>query len=150
MPSSARNTLRFLALLLLHLVVAVIGTAALDTVLRRAIPIPPHTRTAVLWKEVALSVICAFLIGFGVWQRWRSEPAKWTWVIPCLWFAFGLLAVAGHGIWGPLSVSSANIGAPEMRSFSAFTVPLIRAASYSAGAYVSSRVYPRVATPADQ
>jgi CDP-diglyceride synthetase len=134
------KALRFFGLLLLNVFVAVIGTAVLDSAVRRALP--PHTIGAVFAKETALSIICASLIGFGMWRTWRSEPAKWTLVIPSLWFTFGLLAVAGHGIWGPLLVSSAsNFGAAEMRSFFLFTIPLIRAAAYSAGAYISSFVF---------
>ena len=137
-------SLRFLGLLLLNVFVAVIGTAVLDTGFRNAIP--PHTMSAVLWKETALSIICASFIGFGMWHSWRSEPAKWTWVIPSLWFVLGLLAI-GHGIWGRLSVSSAScLGAAEMRSFFAFTIPLIRAVAYSVGVYISSLVFRRAVT----
>ena len=137
------SALRFFGLLLLIVIVAVVGTAILDTGMGRAIP--SHTIVAVFCKEMALSVVCATLIGFGMWRTWRSEAAKWTWVVPLLWFAFGLLFVTGHGIWGPFSVSSAiNVGAAEMRSFFLFTIPLIRALAYSVGAYISSSVYPPV------
>jgi hypothetical protein len=137
---------RFASLVLINLVAAVIGTAILDTALRRAIP--PHGIGAALWKEIALSIICASGIGFGMWRTWRSEPAKWTWVIASLWFAFGSLAIAGHGMFGRLSISSVDFGAAEMRSFFAFTVPLIRAVAYSGGALISSLVYPRTHDPA--
>jgi hypothetical protein len=138
------HALRFFGLLLLNILIAVIGTAILDTALTRAIP--SNTIVAVLWKEIALSFVCATLIGFGMWRTWRHEAAKWTWVIPSLWFAFGVVAVTGHGIWGPLSVTSATYGAAEMRSFFVFTIPLIRAVAYSIGAYVSSLVCPRPVT----
>jgi hypothetical protein len=36
-----------------------------------------------------------------------------TWVVPLLWFAFGLLVFAGHGIWGPLSFGAASNVAAE-------------------------------------
>jgi hypothetical protein len=141
MFSALPSSLRFLGLLLLNVFVAVIGTAVLDAGLCRAIP-GPHTIYAVLWKETALSIICASFIGFGMWRRWRSKAAKWTWVIPSLWFALGSLAIAGHGIWGPLSVSSVSyLGAAEARSFFLLTIPLIRAVAYSVGAYISSSVY---------
>src|SRR5580698_2961657 len=134
--------LRFLGLLLLNVLVAVIGTAIVDTGIRRAIP--SHTIVAVLWKETALSLVCAALIGFGMWWRWRSEAAKWTWIVPLVWFGFGAVTVAGRGIFGPLFISSSsNFGAAEIRSFFAFTIPLVRAVSYSVGVYISSFVYPQ-------
>lgn len=143
------KALRFFGLLSLNVFVAVIGTAVLDTAVTRAIP--PYTMGAVFAKEIALSIICASLIGFGMWRMWRSEPARWTWVIPSLWFIWGLLAVAGRGIWGPLWGSSASsLGAAEMRSFFLFTVPLIRAVAYSAGAYISSFVFHHVFSTSQQ
>lgn len=134
------NALSFFGLLLLNVVVAVIGTAVLEATLGRIIP--AHTVTAIFWKEIAVSVACATLVGFGMWRTWRSEAAKWTWVVPLLWFAFGLSVFAGHGIWGPLSFGSANNVAAEIRSFFLFTIPLVRAVAYSVGAYISSFRYP--------
>ena len=141
------SALRFFGLLLLNVLVAVIGTAILDTGVRRAIP--SHTIVAVFWKETALSLVCATLVGFGMWWRWRSEAAKWTWVVPLMWFGFGAVAFAGRGIFGPLFISSSsNAGPAEMRSFFAFTIPFIRAVAYSVGAYISSYVYPRAVASA--
>jgi len=146
------RTLRFFGVLLLNLLVVLIGTAIVDTVLWKVFP--THTGVAVLWKEVILSVVCAAAIGFGMWRTWRSEPAKWTWVITTLLFCFGLVGLAGRGIWGPLSVDSAFSDARQTRAFLAFTVPMIRGVSYSLGALIGSFVYPRAvgsvaARPAD-
>ena len=138
------NALRFSGLLVLNVLVAIIGTAIVDTALWKLVP--THTVAAVLWKKVILSVLYAAAIGFGMWRTWRSEPAKWTWAITALWFCVGAAAFAGHGIWGPLSADSlGNFGAPQMRTFSAFTVPLIRGVSYSLGAFIGSFIYPRAA-----
>ena len=141
------RALKFSGLVAVNLVVAVIGTAILDTLFRRAIP--PHSIAALIWKECVLSIVCAAFIGFGMWRTWRNSAAKWTWVPASAWFALGLLAVARHGkvvgqlfgfgIWGP--------GAAEVRSFFAFTVPLVRAVSYSVGAYVSSLLYAAPVAP---
>lgn len=135
------RALRFFGLLLLNVLVAVIGTAILEATIGKAIP--AHTVAAVFWKETIVSIICASLIGFGMWRTWRSEAAKWTWVLALLWFAFGALALAGRGVFGPLWVRSGADVASEMRSFFAFTLPLIRTAAYSVGAYISSLVYAR-------
>lgn len=131
--------------MLVNLVVAVIGTAMLDTGISKVIP--SHSIAMVVRKEFILSIICAGLIGFGMWRTWRNLAAKWTWVLPAVWFAFGYLIVAGHGdAFGRLSGtgSVSVLSAPDVRSFFSFTVPLVRAVSYSVGAYVSSLLYPSV------
>ncbi len=134
--------LKFCGFLLINLVVAVIGTAILDTAVRRVIP--SHTVSAIVWKEIILSIVCAAFIGFSMWRTWRSSAAKWTWVPAALWFVFGYLTIAGNAnVWGRLSGFSSGsvLSAPDVRTFFAFTVPLIRAISYSLGAYISSLVY---------
>src|ERR1700749_4499146 len=142
MFSALLNSLRFFGLLLLNVIVAVIGTAVLEATLGRTIP--AHTVVAVFWKEMVVSVTCAALIGFGMWRTWRSEAPKWTWVLPLLWFGFGLIAVRGRGIWGPLSVDSViETNAGQMRTFALITVPVIRAVAYSIGAYISSFAFVR-------
>ena len=135
------KALRFLGLLVLHLLVALIRTTIVDTALWKALP--THTVVTVLWKEVILSVVCAAAIGLGMWRTWRSEPAKWTWVLTTLWFCFGLAGFAGRGIWGPLSADVANFGAGQIRAFFIFTIPMIRGVSYSMGALIGSLVYHR-------
>lgn len=139
------RALKFSGLILLNLIVAVIGTAVLDTAVRREIP--PYSIAAVIWKEVVLSIICAALIGFGMWRTWRNSSTKWTWVLPVIWFAFGYLVIVGRSdVFGRLSDfgsgTESSLNVPDVRSFFAFTVPLIRGASYSAGAYISSLLYP--------
>jgi len=122
------RALKFSGLVAVNLVVAVVGTAILETWLRRVIP--PHSIAALLWKECILSIACAALIGFGVWRTWRNSTAKWTWVPAAGWFAVGSLAFAGRGyVFGRLFAFGFgnDFGAAEVRSFFAFTVPLIRA-----------------------
>jgi len=137
------HALKFGGLLLVNLVVAVIGTAILDTALVRMIS--SHSVAAIVWKEFIFSIVCAGFIGFGMWRTWRNSAAKWAWVLPAVWFAFGYLTVAGHGdVWGRLSGfgSESVMSAPDVRSFVLFTVPLVRAVSYSVGAHLSSLLYP--------
>jgi len=136
------RSLKFWGFLLIDFAVAVIGTAILDTAVRRMIP--THSVGAIVWKEIILSIVCAALIGFAIWRTWRNSAAKWTWVPAALWFAFGYLTIAGGtNVWGRLSGfgSGSVLSAPDVRSFFASTVPLIRASSYSVGAYISSLMY---------
>ena len=145
----AMGGLKFGGLLLVNLAVAVIGTAILDTALWRVIS--SHSVAVMVSKEFVFSIVCAAFIGFGMWRTWRNSAAKWTWVLPTVWFAFGYLTIAGHGdVWGRLSGfgSESVLSAPDVRSFFLFTVPLVRAVSYSVGAYLSSLLYPAPVVPA--
>jgi hypothetical protein len=139
------SALRFLGLLVVHILIAVIGTAILDTGISRAIA--SHTMIAVFWKESVLSIVCATLIGFGLWRMWRTDAAKWTWVLPLLWFLFGLLAGAGRDIWGAHESILQQPSPQRMRDFFLFTIPLIRAVAYSVGAFVASRLYRTAVAP---
>lgn len=137
------RALKFFALLLLNVLVAVIGTAIVESAVWR-LGGAPHSIHAVLWKDAALSTIVAALIGFGMWSTWRSESVKWTWVIPSLWFLFGAMAVSGPGtVFGSLFPTSAARPA-DARSYFLFTVTFIRGIAYSLGGYVSSCFYPRL------
>jgi hypothetical protein len=142
------RALKFVGLVLVNVVVAVIGTAILDTEIWKLVPI--HSVAGILWKELVLSVICATLIGFAMWRTWRNSAAMWTWILPTVWFAFGCLATAGDSnFWGTLFPfgSGSLPGKPEVRGFFLFTVPMVRAVSYSVGAYLSSRLYSKPAVP---
>ena len=136
------RSLKFCGFLLIDFAVAVIGTAILDSAVQRMIP--SHSAAAIVRQEIILSIVCAALIGFGMWRTWRNSTAKWTWVPAMIWFAFGYLTIAGStDVWGRLSGFGARsvLSVPDVRSFFAFTVPLVRATSYSLGAYISSLVY---------
>lgn len=138
------RTLKFYGALLINLLVAVIGTAILDSEVRSAIP--PHTVSAIVWKEIILSVLCAAFLGFFMWRTWRTAAAKWIWVLPLMWCFFGYLAMAkSPNVWGRFSDFSSGsvLNAPDVRPFFALAIPLIRAVSYSIGAYISAMAYHR-------
>src|SRR5579872_314619 len=149
MPPMVRS-LKFSGLVLVNLAIAVIGTAILETGVWRMLP--TSTVGAIVWKEITLSIVCAAFIGFFMWRTWRSSAAKWTWIPAALWFAFGYLSIAGNGgAWGRLSGFSSGsvLAVPDVRTFLAFTVPLIRTFSYSVGASISSVVYRPTVAPSD-
>jgi len=130
------RTLRFLLFLIVHTVVAIFGTAIVEHAIWRLVP--THSVVGVLWKECILSAICATSIGLSVGRIWRTSAAKWAWVLPGVWFTFGFLARQGN-VWGGLfDFHSDVLAMPDTRSFVAFTVPLLRAVSFSLGAYISS------------
>jgi len=140
-PAMIRSV-KFCRALLINLAVAVISTAIVDTAVRGVIP--THTVTAMVCNEIILSVICATFVGFFMWRTWRSSAAKWIWVLAALWFVFGYLTIANKSnVFERLSgfTSGSVLSAPDVRTFFAFTVPLIRATFYSTGAYISSILY---------
>jgi hypothetical protein len=131
------RVLRFLGLLVVHTVVAIIGCAIAEGAIWKIVP--AHTVVGVLWKECVFSTICATSIGFCMWRALRTPAAKWVWVIPAVWFAFGFLT--RHDVWGGLLGQRSLLATPDYKSFYAVTVPLFRAIFYSVGAYISSRLF---------
>jgi hypothetical protein len=133
--------LKFASFVVIHLIIAVIGTAILDTSLHRRLATPCHSFSTIIWTECLLSIVCAIGLGFSVWRIWPNSAAKYTWVPATAWFAIGFVATLGRNeVLGRLFPfgSGASFGPAEIRSFFAFSVPLIRAICYSLGAYISS------------
>lgn len=131
------RALRFVGLLVLHTVVAIIGTAIAEGAIWKLVP--AHSIAGVLWKDCVFGATLATLIGFGMWRTWRTSAAKWVWVLPAIWFAFGFLIRRGD-VWGGLfGIRSGSVLVPpDTTSFFVFTAPVLRASFYSAGASISS------------
>jgi hypothetical protein len=141
------RALRFLGLLVIHTVVAIIGTAIAEGEIWKLVPV--HSVVGVLWKDCVFGTTLATLIGFAMWRTWRTSAAKWVWVLPAVWFAFGFLITHGD-VWGGLfGIGSRSVLATaDTTSFFAFTAPFLRASCYSAGASVSSLLSSAPATSA--
>ena len=149
--SALFRTLKFAALLWINFVIAIVGTAAIDTGYARVFP--PDSLADLIRKESLLSIICAASIGFAKCRIWPHSATNWTWALAAAWFIFGFFWLRTSGrseLFGPLFWfgSGKNIGPAEIRSFYGFTIPLIRGTSYSAGAYMSRRA-PANAWPAN-
>jgi hypothetical protein len=134
------RTLRFVGFLMVHTVIAIIGTAIVEHAIWSVVP--AQSVVGILWKECILSTICATSIGFGVRRIWQTSAAKRSWILPAVWFTFGFLTSHGD-VWGGIFGlhSGSALVAPDTKSFLVFTVPLLRAAFYSVGASVSSLLY---------
>jgi hypothetical protein len=133
--------LKFVSFVVIRLVIAIIGTAILDTSLRRSFATQFHSVSAIIWTECLLSIVCAIGLGFSVWRIWRNSAAKYTWIPASGWFAIGFVATMGRNdVLGRLFPfgSGTGFGPAEIRSFFVFTVHLIRAICYSLGAYISA------------
>jgi len=133
------RTLRFVVFSIVLTAIAIFGTAIAEHAIWRLVP--AHSIVGILWKECILSAICATSIGLGISRIWQTSAAKWVWILPALWFTFGFLMRRGD-VWGGLLGHHSDVlVAPDTRTFFEFTVPLLRAACFSAGAYVSSLLY---------
>ena len=127
--------LRTSASVAVNTVVAVFGTAVLESPLARAL----HARngSAVIWREWITSIVVALALGFAVKRSWKSSGAVWAWILPTVFFVFKVLTDLGSG-----RVASQFSGyecAVELvgggcRIFLLVTVPLVRGVAYSAGA----------------
>jgi hypothetical protein len=133
------GALRFFGLLLVNVAVAVFGTAILDTAIGEAFH--PHSLGAILWKEWSLSIVCAAVIGMGMWRTWRSHVAYWTWVLPALCFGLKFVFAIGKGsLLFQFSGEACVLGVRPIGCINwfVFTIPFIRSVFYSLGAYASS------------
>ena len=150
---------KFVLFILVNVLIALIGTAVSETAIGSFFH--PHSLSGVLWKEYALSMSCAVLLGFAVRRVWKTSAAKWTWMLPSLWFlirvvpvlrATGSPSVLAHhnGIsyqFSGLGCENGS-GALECRNFFVFTIPFIRAVAYSIGAGLSALLDPQATTSA--
>jgi len=153
------KALRFCVWLILHTIVAIFGTAVLDTAFGKAFH--PHSLAAILWKEWILSLVCATFIGFFMWRTWRVSAAMWVWILPCLWFALRFLpallgsqshsALIGRGLSEQFSGAACEGGTRALGciNFFVFTIPFVRGVSYSAGAFLASQVIKPESQPAN-
>jgi hypothetical protein len=150
-PSRLLRSLKFGAILILNVCVAVLGTAALEAEIGGAIH--PRSITGLLWKWWTLDLLCAALIGFLMWRTWKTEASKWTWTLPAvlfgLRFTFAFLlreqqSVLHEGdLWSQFSGADCKSGwrpGSGCVNFFAFTAPFVRGISFSVGAYLASKV----------
>src|SRR5260370_27274622 len=118
------RALKFCGLLILNVLVAVFGTAILESAIWRFYH--PSSISGVVWKEWSLSLLCAGLIGFLMWRTWRSGVTKWTWLLPSIWFGFRFIPAlfAAGSSWAQLSGSGCENGSRDFgcRTFFVFTI----------------------------
>jgi len=131
-----RNTLVWF----LNLIVALFGTAVVETPLSRLFH--PHTISDVIVRTYALSALIAFVLGFFVYRQWKSSMAKWVSLGGLCWLFYGMFLSIGRGtLWGQLSGTACEYGlqATGCRNFFVFTLPAVRTVLYSLGALLCWR-----------
>jgi hypothetical protein len=153
--NSATRAARGLGAFFLNSSAAIIGTAILASsgyAIWRPIAAALHLNSfaVITSTEWIFSIVCAGLIGFFVRRRWRTDTAKWVWLLPLLWFSLRAIPFifASHSIftgtsaWQRFSGGDCSVGLPTdgCRDFLVFTIPLVRGIAYSLAAYVASRL----------
>lgn len=126
---------------------AIFGPVIVETSIWKLFPF--HSASGVVLREWCLSVTLAAGMGLLMYRTWQSTTAKWTWILPTLWFSFGTLTFfwlhpsnvffSGNTFWDNFSGSGCSVRRGTCRDFFAFTVPFIRAVAYSAGAWLASQ-----------
>jgi hypothetical protein len=116
-------------------------------------PVTKNLPAIQLFLEWVLNIGCGVLTGFFVRKRWKTETAKWIWIMPAPLFVFGVLLSISHrhgysvlidtpSPWAPISGTGCygvrNL--QDCKEYALFTVLFVRAAAYSLAAYVSGRV----------
>ena len=146
---------RTVGMFLLHGTFALLGPALVDSLVHRVVRV--SSASDIIIRVWAVSVLCAFFTALFMTPALRSKTALWVWVVPTLWFGLGLIARENsipQGVFRETlfthfsGAACANALDPRAcRDFFLFSLTLIRAASYSAGALVSLFFYRRRQNP---
>jgi hypothetical protein len=87
----AIRSLRWIAVFIGHFLTALITTNIFENELSHVLH--ASTPREVLLRGYALTATIAFALGYFVYYKWHSAPAKWIWVVGVLWFAERALSV---------------------------------------------------------
>jgi hypothetical protein len=143
------NSLKFLGALMLSTLLALFGTAAVASPISRALH--PHTIAGVVEREWILSIVVAAGLGFFTWRSWKFAASRWVWLLPALWFGFRFILavsepsyhsvlVVHKSLWSRFSglECAEGLRAPGCLNWFLFTLPFIRGAAFSIGAWLAS------------
>ena len=137
MISVNRNILAGTALII-NFFVAVVGTTILEAPLAALLKLMTHSATSMIAREWICSIVLAGLLGTSAQMRFRSRTARLLWIPAILWLLFGLTGGFNYETGTPLlrfsGVTCAQIRGVPCLQFWTFTVPFIRAVSYSTSA----------------
>ncbi len=130
------------ALIVGHLLTAMLGTAILDSEIYHLFH--PPTLAGSVRLEDGLSASIAFGLGYVVFYKWESRFSLWIWLIGAFWF--GQQAIRAYfdpGLHGETIfwefVSPKFGGRERLENWLTYTIPLVRTVFYSAGAFCCSR-----------
>jgi hypothetical protein len=131
---------RFAGSLLINLFLAVFGTGALETMF--GVLYHPNSIPLLLWKSVGMGLLFGVLLGGLMYKFFKPAAAKWVWILPAVWFCWRIFLFVSpelsfRYVWQQMS---GTVCISESRAqgcgttFFVFTLPLIRAIAYAAGA----------------
>ncbi len=139
---------KFIFFVLVNVAIALFGTAFFENEIGKLFR--SQSLSGILWKEWLLSIVLAGGLGWSVHRLWKTSAVKWAWVLPSLWFLLRIITLLpttmrqsvitqGNGLWHQISGQGCEFGmrAPECRNWVLFTIPFIRAVTYSIGAGLS-------------
>jgi hypothetical protein len=103
----------------------------------------------VMHRELFLSAVGAFGVGFSVYWTWRQPASKWVWVAGAFWFAWRAVPLwleqrampfeAGHTLFGWMSGGECSSRfLQSCLDAIYYSVPSVRVIFFSAGAYCAS------------
>jgi len=143
--SSSMNRLRRIGNVVLDTLIAVLGTAALESSIPHRVA---HSGADIILRAWITSAVIASLLGVLATRYRASKTGVWAWLLPGAMFAFGaLLYLSGRrsGFTNQFSGYNCAIGLEksDCNDFIIFTLPFIRGAAYSTAALLTLRISTR-------
>ena len=137
------RTARFVAILLLNVIVALFGTAIVQSPLAHLFRL--HSINQIIFRSYLLDAGAAFVLGYIVYRSWQPLAAKWVWIVGTCWLAYKLalmLAYGQYSIWTAFSGVDCNNGliATGCENWMRFTIPALHLSAYSFGSVLCARL----------
>ena len=134
------RAVRGVGVFLLNVVVAVLGTAVLESPFEHYAHVF-SLRESLLLMDL-LTAAFAFGVGYSVYWRWQPAASKWAWIAGVCWL--GQRAIfppdGNHVvIWEMHATNSVFLDVERLGNWSVYTLPFLRTTFYSVGAYCCSR-----------
>lgn len=138
--------MKFIGYVVANTIAATFGPALLDGEIAHAMR--PKTAVDVVWRSWLASILFAGLMGALIARYRRSETAIWAWALPGIIFlcrALLYVTMWRTGFIATFSGYECAIGLQrhDCQDFFVFSIPLIRGASYSVGAWLFLQVSTR-------
>ncbi len=131
--------------LLLNILAVWIGTAIVSSALGRHLW-HPWSIQALLRVSYSYDIAASLILGFVVYRYFKSETAKWIWVIFSALFLFrvSMLLGSSSSLWAQMSGQGCVNGMrdPGCMNWFLFTMHFVRGVAYSAGAWVCYKLQP--------
>jgi hypothetical protein len=104
---------------------------------------PPKTSAGLLHREYIIGALIALALGYFVFYKWRSAPAKWVWIAGVLWFAREAVPLLSAGPYSVLAAQASFMAKVQVLfdpvnnpSLFVYVFVLERTIFYSAGAWI--------------